>query len=295
MPNAPVLFVTGKGGCGKTTVSCGLALALARRGERVLLVEPALHDGIAAHFGDIRIASTPTPLGENLFAAHLESREMLEAYFARILRLPFLARRLLSSSTFNAVTSAAPGISEFLALDQLHSWSEGGEFDRIVFDSPATGHALQLLKAPSQLASIASRGPLFTPLRRILNMLADPGRTSVALVSLCQDMSVAEITEAHSQVSSLGIRIERPILNRCAERRFTEADIRAVRDLARSNANHPLLRAAEMHIAAQKRANRFATALRRTFDRPALRLSETAIGQSAVAAVGLPLLKGIER
>jgi anion-transporting ArsA/GET3 family ATPase len=268
MAAAPILFVTGKGGTGKTTVACAAAHALARRGERVLLVEPYGQSGIAPRYGEDAIGDEPSPIADNLSAVHLRPRRLVEEYFRKLLRLPALARRLLSSSSFNAVTSAAPGVSEFLTLECLDAWSRERRFDRIVVDGPSTGHALQLLRAPFQLAEIARSGPLHRPLRRLILALRRSEHVRVAVISICEEMSVAESLEAHAMIGGrLGIALERPVLNRCPEHRFTQEDIGEIESL---DPSHPLVRAAHLHLCGQRRAATFGAALKQEFDDPVL-------------------------
>ncbi len=286
---APLLFLTGKGGTGKTTIAVSLSQALADRGERVLLVEPYGQTGLQAHFDDEGLAREPIQITDNLSALRLEPRVLLEEYFSDLLKLPALARRLLSSSTFNAVTSAAPGVSEFLALDRLDGLSRTRRYDRIVIDGPATGHALQLLRAPSQLARIAAGSPLDRPLRRLKSALRRHDRASVALVSICEEMSVAESVEAQQVIGDeLGIALERPILNRCAERLFTRSD---VEEIDRLDQRHPLVRSARLQISAQQRANDFASALKKRFGAAPVSLQDLGMNPDR-GGIGTALLHG---
>lgn len=292
MRAAPILFVTGKGGAGKTTVACGAATALAARGDRVLLVEPYGQSGVATYFDGVELDRQPRRVAANLDAVRLHPRHLLEEYFRGLLRLPALARRLLSSSTFNAVTSAAPGVTEFLILDRLEGWSRGGDYDRLIVDGPATGHALQLLRAPFQLAGIAATGPLHRPLRRLTDTLRRPARTAVAFVSLCEEMSVAESVEARAVVAEqLHIAVPRPVLNRCARRRFTRDDMRAIEELP---AAQPLVAAARLHVAAQRRTASFATVLKKAFAAPTLALPDIdgECEAAGTAEIGHALVRG---
>jgi anion-transporting ArsA/GET3 family ATPase len=182
-------------------------------------------------------------------------------------------------------------VSEFLTLDRLESWSRDGAYDRLIVDGPATGHALQLLRAPFQLAGIASSGPLHRPLRRLIETLRRPARATVGFVSLCEEMSVAESIEARAVVAGqLGIAVQRPVLNRCAQRRFTRDDVREIEALP---AAHPLIAAARLHVAAQRRTAGFAAALKKAFTAATLGLPELD-GDAAVGsgALGDALLRG---
>src|SRR5262245_56243296 len=201
MPAPELTFVTGKGGTGKTTVTAALGIGLARQGKRVLIVELAADRGLAGLFGREHLPTTPVELAPRLDALRVEARALLEAYFTRILRVSFLTRRLFSSITFNAVTTAAPGVTEFLILDHLlQSLDAGrlrrGRYDAVLVDAPATGHALRLLRTPRQLLRMVSGGPLGTTSRRMADLLADRERTRVVLVAIPDEMAVNEAIEA---------------------------------------------------------------------------------------------------
>lgn len=268
MASARVLFVTGKGGCGKTTVAAAMAVALADKGERVLLVELAAERGLESLFGGAALALQPAALQPRLQAARIDRRALIEAYFHRLLPFSFLSRRLLSSVTFNALSSAAPGVQEFLVLEQLLRWSESRRprWDRVVVDGPASGHALQLLRTPHHLSGLLASGPLASTLQRIKALLADAHRCRAVLVSSAEEMSVNETLETAALLrDELAIALSPPILNRTATPRFSRRDAGAIRTLRMGDAGNPILAAAAHQIAAQEATALQAKRLQRGF------------------------------
>ncbi len=268
MPGAEVLFVTGKGGCGKTTVAAALAVALAAVGERVLLVELAAERGFERLFAAPLLSLEPTRLAPRLAAARVDRRALVEAYFRRLLPLSFLSRRLFSSVTFNTLSSAAPGVQEFLVLEQLLRWAEARRpaWHYIVVDAPASGHALQLLRTPRHLARLLAGGPLASTLERIIRFLGDARALRAVLVSIAEEMSVNETLETAAILrDQLGIAVAAPILNRAAAPRFAPRDIAAIRALRGRDARNPLLAAAALHIAAQESTAAQTARLRQAF------------------------------
>jgi anion-transporting ArsA/GET3 family ATPase len=268
---ARFFFVTGKGGVGKTTVTASLGWSAAARGGRTLLVELAADRGLGRLFGVEKLGGTPTRLAKNLDAVRLESRSLLEAYFSRLLRLPFLSRRLFSSVTFNAVTTAAPGVTEFLILEHLLGWLEPGRlrrraYDTVVLDGPATGHALALLRSPAKLLRMVSGGPLGNTSRRLVELLTDHERAAVVLVAIADEMAINEVIEAHGAVNNdLEMRVTAPVLNLAAERRFSSEDQRAVARFSAESTDDPLLAAARLQIAARNETEQHLDRLRRAF------------------------------
>jgi anion-transporting ArsA/GET3 family ATPase len=269
MAGARLLFVTGKGGVGKTTIAAALGAHAAQHGVRVLIVELGGDRSLVSLFGKRALGTEPSTLAARLSGVRVEPRALVESYFTRLLRLSFLARRLFASATFNAITAAAPGVTEFLVLEHLLQWLEGGllsrrNYDLVIVDGPASGHAVRLLRTPRTIATMIAGGPIGSSARRLLGMLADHQRTQVLLVTIADEMAVNETIEAHTAIAGdLAMRLTRPVLNRVFPRRFTRDDSAAITRLARRYAEDPLLRAAQIQIAARHDAERQLSRLRR--------------------------------
>ncbi|MFN8642297.1 MAG: ArsA-related P-loop ATPase [Candidatus Binatia bacterium] len=259
MPAAQLFFVTGKGGVGKTTVAAALALRLARQRRRVLLVETAADRSLAALFGAAELGVEPTRLAGSLSAVRIEQRGLMESYFRRLLRLPFLTRRLFASQTFQAVAAAAPGVIEFVVLEHLLQWTEPGRFgrraayDAVVVDGPASGHAVRWLRAPRQLGRLVPAGPISGGIGRLQKLLEDGRRTRVVLVAIADEMAVAELLETRAALAPLGLALTAPVLNRAWPRRFSNADAATI---AARPADEPVVAAARLAIAARREAER---------------------------------------
>jgi anion-transporting ArsA/GET3 family ATPase len=280
VPAPQLVLVTGKGGTGKTTVTAALGISAARRKRRVLIVELAADRGLAGLFGREHLPTTPIELGPNLDALRVDGRALLEAYFTRILRVSFLTRRLFSSITFNAVTTAAPGVTEFLILDHLLHWLDVGRlrrarYDLVIVDAPATGHALRLLRTPRQLLRMVPAGPIATTSRRMAELIADHRRTRVVLVAIPDEMAVNEAIEAEATMrGELSLRVSAPVLNRVVGRRFTKEESPAIIEHAGVNGNDPLIAAAQLNVAAREEAERHIARLRKVFGTPPITLPQ---------------------
>ncbi|MBI1817732.1 MAG: ArsA family ATPase [Deltaproteobacteria bacterium] len=297
MPATQLLFVIGKGGVGKTTVAAALARGAAQRGGRVLVVETASDGRLAALFGVDGLGSEPQRLATRIAAVRIDSRQLVEAYFTRLLRVPLLARRLLASTSFNALTAAAPGVTEFLILERLLGWVEPSgllarrAYDVVIVDGPATGHALALLRTPRNLASMVPGGPIGTTARRLLALLGDGARTRVVLVTIPEELAINETLEAHAVlVGDLALRVERPVLNRVFPRGFSRADVvtlSATPDDATAGEG-PLLAAARFRIAARRDAERHAGRLRRALGATPIVLPQICTATLAAPQLDLP-------
>ena len=299
MPAAQLFFVTGKGGVGKTTVAAALALRMAHERRRVLLVETAADRSLAALLGAEALGVEPTTLEGTLSAVRVEQRALVESYFRGLLRLPFLARRLFASSTFQAVTAAAPGVIEFVVLEHLLQWTEPGRFgrrapyDAVVVDGPASGHAVRWLRTPRQLGRLVPIGPISGSIGRLQALIEDARRTRVVLVAIPDEMAVTELLETRAALAPVGVAMAAPVLNRAWPRRFTGAEATAI---AARPADEPLVAAARLAIAARREAERQLARLRRDCG-GAVALAErpaAAVDMEALAAMGRSLAPLLE-
>lgn len=263
------LAITGKGGVGKTTVAAALAQHAADLGQRTLVIETASDGSLAQLFGHRRLSTVPQRLHAGVDGVHVDARQLVEEYFSRLLRFRWLADRLLSSTTFNALTAAAPGVTEFLLLEKMLGWLEPGfvsrrrGYDMIIVDGPATGHAVKLLATPRRIAAMVPGGPLGKTARRLLAVLGDHHRTQVLLVSLPEEMSVRETIETqHALAVDLALHVTRPVINRVFPRHFSSADAERI-EHDTSLPEGPVRAAARFTIACRREAERNIAQMRR--------------------------------
>jgi hypothetical protein len=204
-----ITIVLGKGGVGRSTVSAALALALAARGERVLVLEWALTESIAPWFGGAPAGTAPVLVAPNVSVANYRLDEALRAYFVDHLRLRRFHKHVIAGPHLGRLIEAAPGISELLFLGQLWWLSTlapeeaGLRFDRIVVDAPATGHGASLLDMPATLASMGATGLLGLEVGRVTQMMRDPSWTGTVLVALPEELAVEETLELLPRVTAI--------------------------------------------------------------------------------------------
>ena len=269
MGAARLIFVTGKGGVGKTTVAAALAQHAAELGQRVLVIETASDGSLAQLFGHRKLSTAPQRLQAGVEAVHVDARQLVEEYFSRLLRFRWLSDRLLSSNTFNALTAAAPGVTEFLLLEKMLGWIEPGlmarrrGYDMVIVDGPATGHAVKLLATPRRLAAMVAGGPIGKTARHLLALLADHQRTQVVLVSLPEEMAVRETIETQQALAvDLALHVARPIINRVFPRHFRAAEAERI-EHDTSVPDGPVRAAARFAIACRREAERHIAHMRR--------------------------------
>jgi anion-transporting ArsA/GET3 family ATPase len=226
-----LVFVTGKGGVGKTTVALALGLAAARRGLRTIVCEVAHQERFSRLLGREGVGYEETEIAENLNAISLDQQHTLEEWVTYQLPSKTLAGMLYRNGIFQHLTSAAPGIKELVTigkiweLAQLHRKSKDARpYDFVVVDSPATGHGLGMLRAPRTFADIARVGPIRHQADRIHDFIVSE-KTGVLAVALPEEMPVNETLEYRADLSSFRGDLDAVVVNGLYPARFTEEEI----------------------------------------------------------------------
>jgi len=192
-----LVFVTGKGGVGKTVTAAALARLSARRGRRTLLCELDTDPTMGRIFGKGRIGFAPDEVAPNLYACCLDGASCMNAFVHRFVPSRKIADMILGNKVANTFFEAAPSVMEAVILDQLATLvtESSPRFDLVVVDMPASGHAVTLLKVPRSMARMVAVGELADHLRRIAALISDPRRTEVVIVTLPDEMAVNESIE----------------------------------------------------------------------------------------------------
>jgi len=246
-----LIFVTGKGGTGKSTVAIALGLLAARRGLRTIVAEVAQQDRVARAFGHTDSHFREVQLAPNLFTISIDPQLAIEEYLSLQVRVKPLADLLSANRMFQYFAAATPGLSELVTigkvweLAQLQRRTRGAaRYDLVIMDAAATGHGVATLRAPKTFADIARVGPIARQGRFIHAMITDPASTAVVAVALAEEMPVSEtLTLAVRLREEMGLELDHVIVNALYEERFAP---REAAELARAleSAGTPLARSA---------------------------------------------------
>jgi anion-transporting ArsA/GET3 family ATPase len=197
-----LLFVTGKGGVGKTTVSAALALLAAQHGKRTLVCEVDAKGNMADFFESGPISFHPSEIAPGLFAMAMNTEESLKEYLRLQLRIPLLARIGPLARTFDFVANAAPGVREILTVGKLCYEVQQDAWDLVVVDASATGHIVGQLAAPQAINELVKVGRVRDQSSWMVDILSDPALTGALIVAAPEEMPVTETLELADRISA---------------------------------------------------------------------------------------------
>jgi anion-transporting ArsA/GET3 family ATPase len=224
-PPQRLVFVTGKGGVGKTTVAAALGVVAARAGRRVLICELSDPQRLPAAFGVPAGHGAPIELEPGLHQCRVEPREALREWLRDQPGGAAVAALLAGSATFQQFVAAGPGVKELITVGKLADLATGGAYDLVITDAPATGHAVALLTAPRTFAAIAHTGRIGRDAARLWDLLCDPARVAFIGVALPEEMAVRELLELDARLGAeLGRRLDLCVVNQLWPERYTDAD-----------------------------------------------------------------------
>lgn len=216
-----LVFFTGKGGVGKTSVSAAFGLAAARAGKRVLLAEIRSPGKIPPLFGVAPAADGTLTLGPRLDWRNFTPQDALQTYAMRIIKLRSVYRAVFEQRALRQFLKAIPALSEILVLGHLAFLVEQNSYDLIVVDAPSSGPGALMLGAPRSVLEGVSSGPLHDGAAWIQSLIADHARCCVNLVALAEELPVNESIDLfHRLKDDLGLPTGLLVVNRTLEDPF---------------------------------------------------------------------------
>jgi anion-transporting ArsA/GET3 family ATPase len=225
-----LLFFTGKGGVGKTTVAAAAALLAAQEGRRVLVVAADGRQDLPALFEQPPVGFDPTPVYPGVWALTMNTEASLQEYLRLHLRVPLRGRIGPLARVFDFVATAAPGVREILTIGKI-AWEvrealEGrARWDLVVVDAAASGHVIAQLDAPAAIRELVQVGPVRAQTEWLADLLADPGVTALNIVTTPEEMPVEETIELVGRLrAGVGVPLGAVVVNRVLPELFTRAD-----------------------------------------------------------------------
>ncbi len=243
-----LIFVTGKGGVGKSTVATALGLLAARHGLRTIVAELASQDQVQRAFDQDGEHFREVELAPRLFTISIDPQHAMEEYLR--IKTGAVGHLLASSKVFHAFAMATPGMRDLLSIGKVWELAQlqrqtGGAapYDMVVVDAPATGHGVGLLKTPKTFADIARVGPIARQGRKIADTIDDSEFTGVLAVTTAEEMPVNETLALRDALAADQLVLDAVIVNAIYPGRFADEEIKQL-DRALERSDSPLARAA---------------------------------------------------
>ncbi|MBW2551222.1 MAG: ArsA family ATPase [Deltaproteobacteria bacterium] len=252
------LFVVGKGGVGKTTVATGLALAASRRDKKVLLALVNCKERVSQLLNTEPIGSEIVTVAENLDVVNMTPDAALEEYGVMILKVKAVFNAVFKNRLVRAFLKGTPGLEAWSMLGKAfyHACPPKGEpdYDLVIVDAPATGHALDMLRVPFVIESVAPPGLLRRDAARAAKMFRDPERAGAVLVTLPEYMPASETIElSNALANELRIPVLHLVINRVLNVLFAEKERPVLESLPSQIPDDSEIRGLSMHRAASCR------------------------------------------
>ncbi|MGI8411002.1 MAG: ArsA family ATPase [Solirubrobacteraceae bacterium] len=243
-----LIFVTGKGGVGKSTVATALGLLGARHGLRTIVAELSSQERVQRTFERQDEHFSEVELAPGLFTISIDPQRAMEEYL-RVKTGP-LGQALGSSRLFGAFAMATPGMRELLSLGKVWELAQpqrrtraAAPYDLVVVDAPATGHGVGFLRTPKTFAEIARVGPIAHQGRTIAATIADRAFTSVVAVATAEEMPVNETLALGDALAHDELPLDVVIVNARYPARFQDHELPDL-TAALGRARTPLVRTA---------------------------------------------------
>jgi anion-transporting ArsA/GET3 family ATPase len=213
------VVVSGKGGVGRTTVATTLARVASAAGKRVLLAAAAATDRLGRMFGrDEPLGPAITTLAPGIDGVNITPASSIHEYGVKVLRSELVTRALFENRAVRGLLGAIPGLDGYALLGK--AWFHTTEtrdgqprYDLVIFDGPASGHAGLVLRIPQAILNAMPKGPLARDARAIKELLSDPTRAALLIVTLAEDLPVRESVELAAQARALSVPLGPVVVN----------------------------------------------------------------------------------
>lgn len=260
-----LVFVTGKGGVGKTTVAAALGLLASEHGKRTLVCEVDSKGNLADFFEVGPNRFKPQELAPGLFGMAMNTEESLKEYMSLQLRVPLIARVGPLAKSFDFVATAAPGVKEILTVGKLCWEVRERHFDLVVVDAPATGHVVAQLAAPQAIRELVKVGVVREQTNWMVDLLEDPAVTGTVLVSAPEEMPVSETIElAHRIRAETAVDLTAVVVNKVLPELFGRGEEEVFRALREDAHERELATAVGHAVSPVFEAAQLAITLRRS-------------------------------
>jgi anion-transporting ArsA/GET3 family ATPase len=260
-----LVFVTGKGGVGKTTVAAALASLAAEHGKKVLTCEVDAKGDLSSLFEAGPTDFTPREVAPDVWSMSMDTEASLREYLKLHLRIPVVGRIGPLAKAFDFVATAAPGVREILTVGKLCYEVRERHYDLVVVDAPASGHIVGQLAAPQAINDLVKVGLIRGQTDWMLEILSDPAQTGLVAVTTPEEMPVNETLELVTRVAAeTTVRMSAVVVNRVLPELFGQREEEIFEQLRQPETEAVVSTRAGGDVAPVLEAARLAVTMRRT-------------------------------
>ena len=260
-----LVFVTGKGGVGKTTIAAALAWLAADRGKRTLVCEVDAKGNLADFFETAPTRFEEREIAPRLWAMSMDTEASLKQYLSMQLKIPLVARIGPVAKMFDFVASAAPGVREIVTVGKLCWEVKEQHYDLIVVDASASGHIVGQLAAPQAINQLVQVGLVRQQTGWMLDILDDPKITGLVVVATPAEMPVSETLELTERLrAETDVDLAAVVVNRVLPELFGRGEEEVFERLGNASVEETLEAAVGGPIGSLLEAARLTVTMRRS-------------------------------
>jgi anion-transporting ArsA/GET3 family ATPase len=238
-----LVFVTGKGGVGKTTVAAALGLVAARAGKRTIVCEVAQQERMSRVFRREGVGFSETRLATDLYAISIDPQQSMEEYLRQQIKPSALYGVLFDNRLFQYFSAATPGLRELATMGKVWELAQferrnpdAAPYDLVIVDAPSTGHGLGFLRTPRTFRDAARVGPISRQAGKIDSFITDQGSTGVVAVALPEEMPVNETVDFERELhDEMGMELDAVVVNALYPARFDGGEAERIEQAASAN------------------------------------------------------------
>ena len=233
-----IVFLTGKGGVGKSTVAAALGVVATRQGKRTIICEVAQQERMSSVFHTHGVGYRETEIAEDLYAFSIDPQRALEEYLQLQIKIKPIYDLMFKNRIFTYFAAATPGLRELVTIGKVWELAQldrrvkkGAKYDLVIVDAPATGHGIGILRTPKTFSDIARVGPIKRQADAISDFITDSDLTSVCAVAWPEEMPVNETLDLRRNLhEELGLDLDRVFMNGLYPELFSDDEAATLRE-----------------------------------------------------------------